>query len=156
MRRASRGTRKDARMPHAPPHESRPRDHRTARPIKRPGNCREPPCRAPCLAAQTAPDAPAGRTPAPEGAGRPAGITGPKSSAKDLSLRIVKLSFGSEEPRLFRLGSHCCPTAIQGQRPIRIQIRLRWSAEQKPCQNESWFGNASLPIVCQRSLYSLV
>src|SRR5260221_4846499 len=46
-----------------------------------------------------------------------------KSSAKDLSLRIVKLSFGSEEPKLLRLGSRCCPTAIQGHRPIRIQLR---------------------------------
>jgi hypothetical protein len=46
-----------------------------------------------------------------------------KSSAKDLSLRIVKFTSGGEDPELFRPGSRCRPTAIQGQRPIRIRLR---------------------------------
>jgi hypothetical protein len=46
-----------------------------------------------------------------------------KSSAKDLSLRIVKLSSDGEDPELFRKGSRCRPAAIQGQRPIRMRLR---------------------------------
>lgn len=46
-----------------------------------------------------------------------------KSSAKDLSVRIVKLLFDGEDPELFRPGPRCHPAAIQGQRPIRIRLR---------------------------------
>jgi hypothetical protein len=46
-----------------------------------------------------------------------------KSSAKDLSLRIVKLPYDGEGLRLFRPRPRCHPSAIQGQRPIRIRLR---------------------------------
>lgn len=46
-----------------------------------------------------------------------------KSSAKDLSLRIVKLPYGGKDPKLFREGSRCHPSAIQDQGSIRIRLR---------------------------------
>jgi hypothetical protein len=46
-----------------------------------------------------------------------------KSSAKDLSLRIVKLPYDGEDLGLFRPRPQCRPSAIQGQRPIRIRLR---------------------------------
>ncbi|KAH8144470.1 uncharacterized protein LAJ45_11535 [Morchella importuna] len=45
-----------------------------------------------------------------------------KSSAKDLSLRIVKLPYDGEGLGLFRPRPRCRPSAIQGQRPIRIRL----------------------------------
>jgi hypothetical protein len=45
-----------------------------------------------------------------------------KSSAKDLSLRIVKLQFVSSTPGLLP-GAGRQPAKVQGQRPIRIRLR---------------------------------
>ena len=52
-----------------------------------------------------------------------------KSSAKDLSLRIVKLQFASWRHR-FPRSPRCRPARILGQRPIRI--RLRCAGENHP------------------------
>lgn len=46
-----------------------------------------------------------------------------KSSAKDSSQRKVKLQYVDAEPEVFPTGTGCQPATIQGQRPIRIQLR---------------------------------
>src|SRR5690606_14891641 len=46
-----------------------------------------------------------------------------KSSAKDSSQRKVKLQYVDAETVVFPTASGCRPATIQGQRPIRIQLR---------------------------------
>lgn len=46
-----------------------------------------------------------------------------KSSAKDSSQRKVKLQYVDAEAVVFPTTAGCQPATIQGQRPIRIQLR---------------------------------
>ena len=46
-----------------------------------------------------------------------------KSSAKDSSQRKVKLQYVDAEAEVFPPAAGCQPATIQGQRPIRIQLR---------------------------------
>lgn len=46
-----------------------------------------------------------------------------KSSAKDSSQRKVKLQYVDAEAGVFPPTAGCQPATIQGQRPIRIQLR---------------------------------
>jgi hypothetical protein len=46
-----------------------------------------------------------------------------KSSAKDSSQRKVKLQYVDTEVVVFPTTADCQPATIQGQRPIRIQLR---------------------------------